>query len=101
MAKWSPTDVLKERAAIVFRDCRPSALEDENDICLRNVSDDLHGDIASNPGRLESSIVPLWNSQNSQSNSFSVNGENCLFYGTLNLLDVFTKSGHWTISWAR
>jgi len=79
MAEWSPTDVLKERAAFVFRDRRPSALEDESDIFLRNVSDDLHGDIASNPSRLESSIVPLWKPQNSQSNSFSVNGENCLF----------------------
>jgi len=51
--------VLKERGAIVFRDHGPSALEDESDVCRRNVGDDLHGDIASNPRRLESSIVPL------------------------------------------
>ena len=79
MAKWSPTDVLKEHAAIVFRDRRPSALEDEGDMFLRNVGDDLHGDIASNPRRLESSIVPLCKPKNSQSNRFSVNGEICLF----------------------
>jgi hypothetical protein len=51
--------ILKERGAIVFRVRGPSALEDESDMCLRNVGDDLHGDIASNPRRLESSIVPL------------------------------------------
>jgi hypothetical protein len=79
MAKWSPTDVSKERAAIVFRDRRPSTLEDESDMFLRNVSDDLHNDIASDPSRLESSIVPLWKPKNSQSDSFSVNEENCLF----------------------
>jgi hypothetical protein len=51
--------VSKERGATVLMDRGPSALEDESDMCLRNVGDDLHGDIASNARRLESSIVPL------------------------------------------
>jgi hypothetical protein len=71
--------VLKERATIVFGDRGPSAIEDESDMFLRNVVDGLHDDIASNPRRVESSIVPLRKPQNSQSNSFSVNGEICLF----------------------
>jgi len=54
-------------------------LEDESDIFLRNVGDDLLSDIASNPRRPESSIVPLWKPQNSQSNSCSVNGKICVF----------------------
>jgi len=52
-------DVWKERAAIVFRDRGPSGLEDEGDMCLRNVGDDLHNQIISNSRRMESSVVPL------------------------------------------
>ena len=59
MAKWSPTDVLREGAAIVFWGSGPSALEDKSDMFLRNVGDDLHGDIASNPRKLEPPVVPL------------------------------------------
>jgi hypothetical protein len=44
--------VLKERAAIVFSDRGPSALKDERDMFLRNVDDDLHGDITASPRRL-------------------------------------------------
>lgn len=57
--KMAAARVLKERAAIVFSDRGPPALKYESDMFLRNVDDDLHGDIASSPRRLESSIVPL------------------------------------------